>query len=359
MVVVMRSTATDGDIERVVATVEKSGGECFVSRGQHQTIIGLVGDLARFAELPLHAFPNVEDVIRVSRPFKLVSRDAQPRPSAVPVGAHHIGRETVTLIAGPCAVETPEQTREACEMSRDAGASILRGGAYKPRTSPYAFQGLGQDGLEILGEVSRDLGLPFVTEVVTPADVETVARSADMLQVGARNMQNFQLLKEVGLSGRPVLLKRGLTATIEEWIMAAEYIAQTGNLKVVLCERGVRTFEQMTRFTLDVSAVAVAQSITHLPVIVDPSHSGGRRELVLPLIRSAIGVGADGVIVDVHPDPENALVDGPQALIHEDLPELRETMQRFSAAMGRSLESELHAGGAAAGGRSQGWGQSA
>ena len=356
MVVVMRSTATEGDVERVVEAVTRVGGECFVSRGRHQTIIGLVGDLTQFAELPLHAFPHVEDVIRVSRAFKLVSNDAQPRPSTVDVGGHGIGRDTVTLLAGPCAVETPEQTRRACEMARDAGASVLRGGAYKPRTSPYAFQGLGEGGLEILQEVSRDLALPFVTEVVTPADVETVARRADMLQVGTRNMQNFQLLKEVGLSGKPVLLKRGMTATIEEWVMAAEYIAHTGNLNIVLCERGVRTFEPMTRNTLDVSAVPVVQSMTHLPVIIDPSHSGGRRDLVLPLIRSAIAVGADGVIVDVHPDPEHALVDGPQALTREDVPALRETMLRFSAAMGRPLESEQHATGSAAGGRSQGWG---
>lgn len=337
MVVVMRSNATEADVDRVVSAVSGVGGECFVSRGRNQTIIGLVGDLTQFAELPLHAFPNVEDVIRVSRAFKLVSNDAQPRPSTVMVGDKPIGRDTITLIAGPCAIETPEQTRLACEMARDAGATILRGGAYKPRTSPYAFQGLGEVGLDILHEVSRDLGLPFVTEVVTPADVETVASKADMLQVGTRNMQNFQLLKEVGLAGKPVLLKRGMTATIEEWVMAAEYIAHTGNLQVVLCERGVRTFEPMTRNTLDVSAVPVVQSLTHLPVIIDPSHSGGKRELVLPLIRAAIAVGADGVIVDVHPSPETALCDGPQALIDTDMPVLRETMARFGLASGRRL----------------------
>jgi 3-deoxy-7-phosphoheptulonate synthase len=355
MVVVMRSTATDGDIERVVDAVSAVGGECFVSKGRNQTIIGLVGDLTQFAELPLHAFPNVEDVIRVSRAFKLVSNDAQPRPSTVEVGDRRIGRDSVTIIAGPCAVETPEQTRLACEMARDAGATILRGGAYKPRTSPYAFQGLGESGLDILHEVSRDIGLPFVTEVVTPADVETVARKADMLQVGTRNMQNFQLLKEVGLAGKPVLLKRGMTATIEEWVMAAEYIAHTGNLQIVLCERGVRTFEPMTRNTLDVSAVPVVQALTHLPVMIDPSHSGGRRDLVLPLIRSAIAVGADGVIVDVHPDPERALCDGPQALVHEDIPKLRETVARFAAAADRIVDFDLGAGS----GRSQGWGQGA
>jgi 3-deoxy-7-phosphoheptulonate synthase len=353
MVVVMRSSATEGDIERVVEAVSAVGGECFVSKGRNQTIIGLVGDLTQFAELPLHAFPNVEDVIRVSRAFKLVSSDAQPRPSTVEVGAQRIGRDSVTLIAGPCAVETYDQTRQACEMARDAGATILRGGAYKPRTSPYAFQGLGEVGLDMLDEIAKDLGLPFVTEVVTPADVEIVARKADMLQIGARNMQNFQLLKEVGLAGKPVLIKRGLTATIDEWIMAAEYVAHTGNLEIVLCERGIRTYETATRFTLDVSAVPVIQALTHLPVIVDPSHSGGHRDLVMPLIRSGIAVGADGVIVDIHPDPAKALCDGPQALIHEDLALLRETVAKYAAVSGRVVDFDL----TAASGRSQGWGQ--
>jgi 3-deoxy-7-phosphoheptulonate synthase len=252
-------------------------------------------------------------------------------------------------------VETLEQTRLACEMAREGGATILRGGAYKPRTSPYAFQGLGESGLDILHDVASDIGLPFVTEVVTPADVEIVARKADMLQIGARNMQNFQLLKEVGLAGKPVLIKRGLNATVEEWVMAAEYVAHTGNLQIVLCERGIRTYEPSTRFTLDVSAVPIIQSITHLPVIIDPSHSGGRRDLVLPLIRSAIAVGADGVIVDVHPDPERALCDGPQALVQDDMPKLRETVARFAAAVDRVVDFDRDA----ATSRSQGWGQGA
>jgi 3-deoxy-7-phosphoheptulonate synthase len=337
MVVVMRSGASDGDVAKVVKAISEVGGDAFVSRGKHQTIIGLVGDITQFSELPLHAFPGVEDVIRVSKPYKLVSTDAHPRPSTVWVGDSPIGRDTVTLIAGPCAVETEEQTAAACRMAKDAGASILRGGAYKPRTSPYAFQGLGEAGLDILHDVARDLDLPFVTEVVTPADVETVAAKADMLQIGARNMQNFQLLKEVGMAGKPVLLKRGLTATIDEWIMAAEYIAHTGNLQIVLCERGIRTYEPSTRNTLDVSAVPVAQSLTHLPVVVDPSHSGGKRELVMPLIKAGIAVGADGLLVDVHPRPEIALVDGPQALVKEDMLALRETVARFATAAGREV----------------------
>ncbi|MFP4634371.1 MAG: 3-deoxy-7-phosphoheptulonate synthase [Nitriliruptoraceae bacterium] len=337
MVVVMRSGASDADVTKVVKAISEVGGDAFVSRGKNQTIIGLVGDLAQFTELPLHAFPGVEDVIRVSKPYKLVSNETHPRPSTVWVADTPIGRDTVTLIAGPCAVETEGQTDQACRMAKDAGATILRGGAYKPRTSPYAFQGLGEAGLDILNDVSHDLDLPFVTEVVTPGDVDTVAAKADMLQVGARNMQNFQLLKEVGMAGKPVLLKRGLTATIDEWIMAAEYIAHTGNLQIVLCERGIRTYEPMTRNTLDVSAVPVAQSLTHLPVIIDPSHSGGKRELVLPLIRAAIAVGADGLIVDVHPQPEAALVDGPQALIKDDILHLREIVQRYATAAGREV----------------------
>ena len=337
MVVVMRGTASTQDVDKVVQAISDVGGDAFVSRGKSQTIIGLVGDLTHFAELPLHAFPGVEDVIRVSKAYKLVSNETQPRPSTIMVGDTPIGRDTVTLIAGACAVETEEQTVAACRMAKEAGATILRGGAYKPRTSPYAFQGLGEAGLDILHGAARDLGLPFVTEVVTTADVDTVAAKADMLQIGARNMQNFQLLKEVGMSGKPVLLKRGLTATIDEWIMAAEYIAHTGNLQIVLCERGIRTYEPATRNTLDVSAVPVAQSLTHLPVIIDPSHSGGKRELVLPLIKAGIAVGADGIIVDVHPRPETALCDGPQALVPADMIDLRETMLRFATAAGREL----------------------
>jgi 3-deoxy-7-phosphoheptulonate synthase len=353
MVVVMRHTASDDDITKVVDAVNEVGGDAFVSRGRHQTIVGLVGDLAQFSELPLHAFPGVEDVIRVSKPYKLVSNETHPRPSTVYVGDVPIGRDTFTLIAGPCAVESQEQTEAACRMARDAGATILRGGAYKPRTSPYAFQGLGEKGLDILAGVADDLDMPFVTEVVTPADVEVVAGRADMLQVGTRNMQNFQLLREVGMAGKPVLLKRGMSATIDEWIMAAEYIAHQGNLQVVLCERGIRTHEPATRNTLDVSAVPVAQSLTHLPIIIDPSHSGGKRDLVLPLTRAAIAVGADGVIIDVHPRPEVALCDGPQALVKDDIVRLRETIMKFTDAAGRELAAPdaTHRSGA--------WGRSA
>jgi 3-deoxy-7-phosphoheptulonate synthase len=248
-----------------------------------------------------------------------------------------IGPDTLTVIAGPCAVETAEQTLASALMAKAAGASLLRGGAYKPRSSPYAFQGLGEAGLKILADVRAETGLPVVTEVVDPSDVDLVASYADMLQVGTRNMQNFPLLQAVGGVGKPVMLKRGMNATIEEWLMAAEYIAQRGNLAIVLCERGIRTFEKATRNTLDISAVPVAQRLSHLPVIVDPSHSGGRRDLVVPLSRAAIAVGADGIIVDVHPHPESALCDGPQALVESDLRELASVAAHLSPLVGRTL----------------------
>jgi 3-deoxy-7-phosphoheptulonate synthase len=248
-----------------------------------------------------------------------------------------IGPNTMTLIAGPCAVETPTQTLAAAQMAQAAGATMLRGGAFKPRTSPYAFQGLGERGLKILADVRDEVGLPVVTEVVSTQDVDMVAAYADMLQVGTRNMQNFPLLQAVGAAGKPVLLKRGMNATIEEWLMAAEYIAQRGNLDIVLCERGIRTFETSTRNTLDISAIPVVQRMSHLPIIVDPSHSGGRRDLVLPLTRVGMVAGADGIIVDVHPQPDIALCDGPQALVGEDLLELAHTMEGLSGYMGRQL----------------------
>ena len=267
--------------------------------------------------------PGVGDVVRISDAVQAGQPRAPPgRARSCASAACPIGPDTLTLIAGPCAVETPEQTLEAAQMAQAAGATLLRGGAFKPRTSPYAFQGLGERGLRILADVRDETGLPVVTEVVDAHDVDMVAEYADMLQIGTRNMQNFALLQAVGAAGKPVMLKRGMNATIEEWLMAAEYIAQRGNLDIVLCERGIRTFETATRNTLDISAVPVAQRLSHLPVIVDPSHSGGRRDLVVPLTRAAIAVGADGVIVDVHPHPEQALCDGPQALVDEDLREL-------------------------------------
>jgi 3-deoxy-7-phosphoheptulonate synthase len=337
MVVVMAPEATQANVDAMVDLVHMAGGEAFVSRGVSRTIIGLVGDLDQFGALNLRSRPGVGDVMRVSVPYKLVSREHHPSRSIITVGGVPIGPGTVTVIAGPCTVETPEQTVAAARMAQAAGASVLRGGAFKPRTSPYAFQGLGEAGLKILAEVRAETGLPVVTEVIDPASVDLVCSYADMLQVGTRSMQNFTLLQAVGSAGKPVLLKRGMNATIEEWLMAAEYIAQRGNLDIVLCERGIRTFETATRNTLDISAVPVAQRLSHLPVIVDPSHSGGRRDLVLPLSRAAIAVGADGIIVDVHPEPAAALCDGDQALVDSDIRELAAVMSVLPQLMGRTL----------------------
>jgi 3-deoxy-7-phosphoheptulonate synthase len=339
MVVVMAPDATDEQIAHVAERVEGVGGQAFVSRGVVRTIIGLVGDIDSFHGLNLRSMPGVADVHRISDPFKLVSRQHHAGRSTVWVGpqGHQvpIGPDTFTFIAGPCAVETAAQTLEAAEMAKAAGATLLRGGAFKPRTSPYSFQGLGVKGLEILADVRATTGLPIVTEVVDARDVAVVAELADMLQIGTRNMANFGLLQAAGGAGKPVLLKRGMTATIEEWLMAAEYVAQRGNLDVVLCERGIRTFEPTTRNTLDISAVPIVQSTSHLPVIVDPSHAGGRRDLVVPLSRAAIGVGADGVIVDVHPDPEHALCDGPQALFGAEPRAPAQAVRQLPAALGR------------------------
>ncbi len=337
MVVVMAPEASQEDIDAVVGLVNSAGGEAFVSRGVSRTIIGLVGDVEQFGALNLRSYRGVSDVVRISVPYKLVSREHHASRSVITVGGVPIGPGTMTMIAGPCTVETPEQTLEAAQMAKAAGASMLRGGAFKPRTSPYAFQGLGEAGLRILADVRAETGLPVVTEVIDPAMVDLVCSYADMLQVGTRSMQNFALLQAVGSAAKPVLLKRGMNATIEEWLMAAEYIAQRGNLDIVLCERGIRTFETATRNTLDISAVPVAQRLSHLPVIVDPSHSGGRRDLVLPLSRAAVAVGADGLIIDVHPHPAAAMCDGDQALTGEDIRELGQMVTSMPQLLGRTL----------------------
>ena len=337
MVVVMKRDATDGDIERVSERVREVGGEAFVSRGAVHTIIGLVGDTAVFVGLGLDNFPGVDHLIQVGKPYKMVARALHPQPTTVKVGPAAVGRETFTLIAGPCAVESEEQALAAARGAKEAGATILRGGAFKPRTSPYSFQGLGARGLEILAQCRDDTGLPVVTEVMEPRDVELVASWADALQIGTRNMSNFSLLKEVGATNKPVLLKRGFSATVEEWLMAAEYVAQRGNSEIILCERGIRTFEPSTRNTLDLGGMAVAQLESHLPVIVDPSHAMGHKELVAPMARAAIAAGADGVMIDVHHDPSEALCDGPQALTPGDLLELSRELEALAVALGRQL----------------------
>jgi 3-deoxy-7-phosphoheptulonate synthase len=333
--VVMTAEATAEELDAVVRTVEAAGGSAFVSRGVHRTIVGLVGDVEQFETLNLDALPGVNNVVRISSAYKLVSRENHPETSTVSVAGVPIGPDTFTLIAGPCAVETTEQTMAAARMAKAAGAALLRGGAFKPRTSPYAFQGLGEAGLKILAEARAETGLPIVTEVVDAQDVDLVSRYADMLQIGTRNMQNFALLQAAGGVGKPVMLKRGMNATIEEWLMAAEYIAQRGNLDIVLCERGIRTFENAYRNTLDISAVPLVHSLSHLPVMVDPSHAGGRRELVVPLARAAIAAGADAVMVDLHPEPGTALCDGPQALVDVDLRSLEVAVRELPPMLGR------------------------
>jgi 3-deoxy-7-phosphoheptulonate synthase len=335
MVIVMAPSATDADLDGVVAHVRTAGGSAFVSRGVTRTIVGVVGTEAVLETVDVGLLPGVGEVVRITAPYKLVSSENHQSRSTVSVRGVPIGPDTFTLIAGPCAVESAEQTLAAAHQARRAGATLLRGGAYKPRTSPYAFQGLGVEGLRILAEVSAETGLPVVTEIVDAADVDVVAEHADMLQIGTRNMQNFPLLQAVGSAGKPVLLKRGLTATYEEWLMAAEYVAQRGNLDIVLCERGVRSFEPAIRNMLDVSAVPMVHSMSHLPVVVDPSHAAGRRDLVLPLARAAMAAGADGVMVDVHPEPEKALCDGAQALSGGLLDELTVAVATIPPLLGR------------------------
>jgi 3-deoxy-7-phosphoheptulonate synthase len=336
MVIVMAPTAGDVEISGVVAHIEARGGQAFVSRGVSRTIIGVVGTEQVLETMDAAGLPGVADTKRITAPYKLVAAANHSKRTTVRVGGVPIGPDTFTLIAGPCAVETAEQTHESALLAKRAGATLLRGGAYKPRSSPYAFQGLALDGLKILAEVREATGLPVVTEVLDVKDVDDVAEYADMLQIGTRNMQNFGLLQAVGGVGKPVMLKRGLAATYEEWLMAAEYIAQRGNLDVVLCERGIRGFEPAIRNMFDVSAVPMMQALSHLPIIVDPSHAAGRRDLVVPLARAGIAAGADGVMVDVHPHPEQALVDGAQALTGESLDELAKVVTTMPALLGRT-----------------------
>src|SRR2546423_11039240 len=311
MVVVMKSTATDEDIERLVDRVrETEGGEACVSRGKTRTIIGLVGDTAAFMAMPVEPLPGVDPVVQVGKPYKLVARESHRQPSVVKVGPATVGRGQFSVIAGPCAVESADQALQAARAAKAAGATILRGDAYKARTSPYSFQGTTKVGLEILAGCRAETGLPVITEVMEPGDVEHVSDIVDAVKIGARNMQNFALLKEVGKIAKPVLLKRGLSATLEEWLMAAEYIAQEGNTEIILCERGIRTFEPSTRNTLDLAGMGAAQQETHLPAIVDPSHATGRHDLVGPMAKAALAAGADRGSVDVHPNPSEALCDG-------------------------------------------------
>ncbi len=314
MMIVMQETATPEDVERVLERLESAGASGHVSTGDVVTVIGIMGERDVIAGLPLEAYPGVDKVVPILRPYKLVSREFRRSDTVITVGGTSLGGGHVALIAGPCSVESREQLLLAAKLAQQAGATMLRGGAFKPRTSPYAFQGLGVEGLEFLAEARQSSGLPIVTELMDPRHLEDVAAYSDIIQIGARNMQNFQLLSSVGEVDRPVLLKRGLAATIDELLMAAEYIVKEGNARVILCERGIRTFETATRNTLDISAVPIIKQRSHLPVVVDPSHAAGKVELVEPLSLAAIAAGADGIMIEMHPTPETALSDGAQSL---------------------------------------------
>ena len=337
MMIVMQEGATDEQIAHVVARIEEVGASAHVSVGERVTVIGAIGDREELAGVPLEACPGVDRVVAVLKPYKLVGREFHPHDTVVEVRGKRLGGGHFGLIAGPCSVETEEQVMAAARAVAAAGGTMLRGGAFKPRSSPYAFQGLGIDGLKILAEARDETGLPIVTELMDPRDLDDLLAFADVVQIGARNMQNFQLLSEVGRCDAPVLLKRGLAATIEEWLMAAEYIVKEGNRQVILCERGIRTFETATRNTLDVSAVPVVRLASHLPVIVDPSHATGRPELVLPLSLAAVAAGADGVLVETHPNPEYALCDGPQSLPPAAFAEFAERVAELVRWTGKAL----------------------
>jgi 3-deoxy-7-phosphoheptulonate synthase len=335
MVIVMQSHAKDEDIDETVRRVREMGYGVNVSRGEERTVIGVIGDERPLDPEHLELLPGVERVVRILNPFKLASREARPDNSIVRLGNAIIGGEGIVIIAGPCAVESREQILEVARAVKSAGANALRGGAFKPRTSPYSFQGMAEEGLKLLAEARDATGLPVVTEVMASEQVDMVTRYADMLQIGARNMQNFPLLQAVGRTNLPVLLKRGISATVEEWLMAAEYLLSSGNARVVLCERGIRTFETATRNTTDINAIPVVKRLSHLPVMVDPSHSTGRWEYIDAVSRAAIAAGADGLIIEVHPHPENALSDGAQSLKPDVFAGVVAQARRIAAAVGR------------------------
>jgi 3-deoxy-7-phosphoheptulonate synthase len=315
MMIVMKEEATEAEIGHVVERIEQVGCSAHISKGELLTVIGAIGDRDRVASLGLEGAPGVDHLVPILKPYKLASAQFRKgERTVVEVDGRRVGGEHFGLIAGPCTVESREQTLEVARAVNDAGVAMLRGGAYKPRTSPYAFQGLGVEGLRLLQEAKDQTGLPIVTEVMDVRDIPDVVEVADVVQVGARNMQNYTLLTELGRAGLPVLLKRGLTATLEELLMASEYILKEGNERVMLCERGIRTFETAYRFTLDLLAVPVLREMTHLPIVVDPSHAAGRRDLVKPMSLAAAAAGADAIIVEVHNEPEEAICDGPQAL---------------------------------------------
>jgi 3-deoxy-7-phosphoheptulonate synthase len=340
MMIVMKPTATDQEVQAVIDRIESCGARAHPSRGEEVTVIGAIGDREHVARLGLEGAPGVQQVVPILKPYKLASSQLRGgERTVIEIGGRKIGGEHFSMIAGPCTVESRDQVMTTARAVRDAGGSLFRGGAYKPRSSPYSFQGLGQEGLRLLAEAREETGLPIVTELMDARDLEPVLEVADVIQVGARNMQNYPLLAEIGRSGRPALIKRGLSSTLEELLMAAEYILKEGNPNVLLCERGIRTFETAYRFTLDLTAIPVLKEMSHLPVIVDPSHAAGRRDLVGPLSLAAAAAGADGIIVEVHPNPEEAICDGPQALYADRFAEYVEQVERAAAIAGKVLSS--------------------
>jgi 3-deoxy-7-phosphoheptulonate synthase len=336
MIIVMRHDASAKQIAEVVSKVEARGLRVNISRGEERTIIGVIGDDRPIDGAQFEALDAVEKTVPILKPFKLASREMHPQDTLVPLDGIKVGGSEVAIIAGPCSVESREQILETAFAVREAGAVALRGGAYKPRSSPYSFQGMGERGLELLAEAREATGLPIVTEAMSPEQVPLVARYADVIQIGARNMQNYALLNSVGECGRSVLLKRGMMCTIEELLMSAEYILAQGNSRVILCERGIRTFEKYTRNTTDINAIPVLKQMTHLPVVLDPSHGTGKWEYVTAVARAAVAAGADGLIIEVHPRPEEALSDGAQSLRPEKFAQLVKECRRIAEAVGRS-----------------------
>ena len=340
MIVVMGAGSTPDDVERIQQHLSERGLRWQINEGVERSVIGVLGQTYPELQDELEFMSGVSEVLRVSKPYKLASREFAPDDTVVKIGKDGvaIGAGNFVVFAGPCAVESEEQMIATARAVQDAGATVLRGGAFKPRTSPYSFRGLGEDGLKILATAREETGLPVITEVMSPGDVELVSSYADVLQVGARNMQNYSLLDEVGKTDKPVMVKRGFSATYEDWLLAAEYVMKQGNMNVVLCERGIRTFEDSTRNTFDLAAIPVLKKETHLPVVADPSHAAGRRDLVPALSYAAIAAGADGLLIEVHPDPEMAVSDGDQSLVFDEFDSLMAGLAPFAAAAGRTLE---------------------
>ncbi len=340
MIIVLKPEATEKQIHHIVEKIKELGFQIDLNRGAERTIIGIKGKIDQVARLrmqPMEAFPGVEKVVIISAPYKVVSRQYKPQDTIIDVAGVKIGGKKIVVMAGPCTVEDHETMLDIAKKVKLAGAKILRGGAFKPRTSPYSFQGLGEEGLQYLKEAKEKTGLPVVTELMDPRHLPLVEKYADIIQIGARNMQNFDLLKEVGRSKKPVLLKRGMGCTIEELLMSAEYIVSEGNPNVILCERGIRTFESSTRFTFDINAIPVIKQLSHLPVVADPSHSTGQRTLVAAVARAAIAAGADGLLIEVHTHPEVAKCDGPQSLLPAMFTDLMEELKKVSHAIGREF----------------------